>query len=224
MKTRAIAASLIVVILFALGAWYLFSDTFAGTKKEVAMSTSWKLENFGTLQGITKSPTATPKSVVLLMHGYGSNEEDLADLGSALMPESAVVSLRAPMQIGPQAYTWFNTDFNQSPPQANAADATASFDLIQQAILAASEHYHVPLNKFAVMGFSQGAIMTIGLVLAAQNDYGAYVAFSGRTLPDFAKAATEGDPSRYTRRPILVFHGTRDSKLPFTNAERTQEV
>ena len=66
--------------------------------------------------------------------------------------------------------------------------------------------------------------MTIGLVLAGQKDYGAYVAFSGRTLPEFAKAATDGDQSRYQRRPLLIFHGARDSKLPFANAERTQEV
>ena len=130
MKTRAIAASLIVVILFALVAWYLFPRT----EKEAAMPTPWKMQTFGTLQGIAKSPIPHPKSVVMLMHGYGSNEEDLADLGSTLLPESAVVSLRAPMQIGPHAYTWFNTDLNQSPPVANSADAKTSFDQIQQAI------------------------------------------------------------------------------------------
>ena len=202
MKTRAIAVTLIVVILFALVVWYLFPRT----KIQAALPTTWKTETFGTLQGITKSPTANPKSVVVLIHAYGSNEEDLADLGSTLLPESAVVSLMAPMQIGPRAYTWFNTDSSKSPPVANSADAMASFDQVQQAVLAASERYHLPLNKFSIMGFSQGAIMTIGLVLAGQNDYGAYVAFCGRTLPEFAKAATEGDPSSFQRRPLLVFH------------------
>jgi predicted esterase len=82
--------------------------------------------------------------------------------------------------------------------------------LLEETIRNISEAFHVPLDRIAVFGFSQGAIMTVGLALQSTLDLEKYVACSGRTLPEFASPSRTVPSDHISRRAIFVAHVVQD--------------
>ena len=62
---------------------------------------------FGTIHGLAASPIEKPKKALVLLHGVGSNEEDLLGMGSTLAKDRLVVSLRAPLILGQKSFASF---------------------------------------------------------------------------------------------------------------------
>ena len=111
------------------------------------------------------------KPLLVLLHGYGSNEDDLFSL-AGLLPEGFVVaSLRAPMPMGP-GYTWF--------------PLTASIDYSLDAVKLAAEYAlewldGVKANHSSVtlLGFSMGMAMATTMLRYRPADFAAVVGLSG---------------------------------------------
>lgn len=82
----------------------------------------------------------------------------------------------------------------------------------------------IPLEKISVFGFSQGAIMTVGLALTSALNLEKYIAASGRTLPEFAEASKKNPLRDYQLRRVYVTHGVQDSKLPIYLGRDTDKV
>lgn len=165
------------------------------------------------LKGIISSPDKPTKKILILLHGVGANEKGLVEVGEMLAPDSLVVSLRAPLVLGIDSYGWFHVQFGAAGPQHNWQEAESSLLMIEKEILSLAKKYDVPLSNIAVMGFSQGSIMTMGLALRSSLQLGHYLCFSGRTLPEFAQYA-EKHPEISKGRKIFLTHGTYDQKLP----------
>lgn len=172
------------------------------------------------LKGLS-SFTGSKDSLLVLLHGLGSNESDLPRVGEQLSPSGNILSLRAPIPMQADSHAWYNIQFTPTGPIVNWPEAKASLELLENELKALSEQLKIPLNKIWVMGFSQGAIMTLGLALQGSLDLGGYVACSGRILPEFATAAKAKGPLS-AARPLFISHGTKDDTLPIFHAHESR--
>jgi phospholipase/carboxylesterase len=159
----------------------------------------------------TKSPAERPP-LLLLLHGVGSNESDLMGLAPYLDPRFFVISARAPLTLGPGAFGWYHVQFSPQGPSYDPAEAEQGRQAVENFIGEAVSAYGLAPDAVFLMGFSQGAIMSLGVALTKPERVAGVVAMSGRLLPEFAAQAAA--PERLAQKPFLVIHGTRDTVLP----------
>lgn len=158
--------------------------------------------------------------LLVMLHGIGADENDLFPLARHLDPRFRVVTLRAPRnyQIG---YAWFDleirSDGSMRPNTAQAGETLV--DLITWLRGASHRHQSDPRRTF-LLGFSQGAIMSLGVLRAAPELLAGVVALSGSS-PDglFAPGADDGAVARV---PLLIAHGTLDDVLPAEHGRRAR--
>ncbi|UOF02444.1 alpha/beta hydrolase [Bdellovibrio reynosensis] len=181
-------------------------------------------QNFGDLSAITLAPPGNPNGALVLLHGVGSNERNMLELGPILAEDRLIVSLRGPLVLGANAFAWFHVQFTAHGPIHNWDEAKKSLQLIEEALLDLSDKTKIPLEKISIFGFSQGAIMTIGLALQSELPLEKYIASSGRTLPEFAQASEKSPLASYRDRKIFIGHGEYDSKLPVALARNTERI
>lgn len=152
-----------------------------------------------------------PAPLLILLHGVGSNEQDLIGLAPALDPRFFVVSARAPITLGHGSYGWYHVQFNQGGHIIDAEEAEKSRLLILKFTAELVESYNVDPDRVFLMGFSQGCIMSLAAALTAPRRFGGVVGMSGRLLPDIL---TKAAPEKELRGlPVILVHGTQDSVL-----------
>lgn len=179
---------------------------------------------YGKLSAKVLAPASKPSRALVLLHGMGSNEENLLELGQMLTNDRLVISLRAPIRTGRIAFAWFQVDSsNQDRTTShNWPEASSALLEVETALLDIHVKTGVPLNKISLYGFSQGAILTIGLALTSKLQLENYIAASGRTLPEFATAASLKLPVGFKDRKIFVTHGVSDNVLPVELGKATE--
>lgn len=182
-----------------------------------------EMVKFEYLNGIVSLPNNGTTKLIILLHGIGANEKDLLELGEIVAPNSIVVSLQAPIALGSDSYSWFNVEFTPNGPQHNSNEAEKIFQVLEKEILSISKRYNIALANIDIMGFSQGSIMTMGLVLRSHLQLGHYLCFSGRTLPEFAAFAAEF-PDTGKKRKVFLAHGLYDDRLPVNLGRTSKEI
>ena len=160
------------------------------------------------------APSARPP-VLFLLHGYGSNAEDLFDLAPALPPEFLVVSLQAPLTLFPGQYAWFPLDWSSGTPIANPAHVSTARTLVREWIAAFLKDAAVDLERVFLLGFSQGAILS--LAVAPLLTLKGVVALSGR----FPHECAPEDSSLSGLR-VFMGHGEADPVIPIDLARRAR--
>ena len=129
--------------------------------------------------------------LLVLLHGYGSNEQDLMGLMRMLPEEFTYLSVRAPLQAGP-GYSWFPL----------SQDIDFSIESVETSVLALWEFLSQVIGEFSsvtLLGFSQGMAMATSLARYRREAITAVVGLSGFTVeaPDsavFDDAALETNP------------------------------
>lgn len=168
-----------------------------------------------------RTASATPPLLVLL-HGIGGDENDLLRLAPHVDARFRVVSLRAPRRYGP-GYSWFQIDVRANGtirPRADQARA-AVVDLARWLAAAPDRLATDPTHTY-VLGFSQGAMMAVGLVRAHPEQLAGAVVLSGSSAGDvFAVSAPRALVGRV---PIFVGHGTADDVLPIAHGREIREA
>ena len=187
------------------------------------MTNKRELYDSGTLKGIVSIPPQKASTLLIALHGVGSNEKDLISVAEEISPVSIVISLRSPIELSSNAYSWFQVQFTPTGPVHNWNEAKANFALLEKEILYISQKYEIPLSLISVMGFSQGSIMTMGLLLQSSLELGHYLCFSGRTLPEFAAYAL-ANPMTKLKKKLFLAHGTHDSTLPVKFARESKSL
>ena len=157
------------------------------------------------------SKTSLPP-LLLLLHGIGSNEEDLFSLTPYLDQRFLIASARAPVVMGPGSYGWFNIEFT---PQGMAADIDQAKRSLQQLtgfIDELVETYQVDPRYVYLMGFSQGAMMSLAIALTYPKKIAGAVIMSGR----FPSQVLEDrlNLKALKGKSFLVTHGIYDPVLP----------
>lgn len=156
--------------------------------------------------------------LLVLLHGVGSNEQDLFSLCAQLPERYYVLSLRAPHRMAPGAFAWF--DFSIEPGGTRSIDEAqeaASRELLAQALASASQQLEIPPERTVVAGFSQGGIMALSLLLTQPALLRAAMVWHGRLLEQALAALAPADAFR--GRSLWVSHGTHDGVIPLAHAQ-----
>ena len=171
--------------------------------------------------------TAPPKSglakkppLLLLLHGYGANEDDLFSLAPYLDERFLVVSARAPVVLAPMSYAWFNLGFTPQGVSINPEEAESSRLTLRKFIGEIVDAYQCNPNAVYLMGFSQGAMMSLAVALTFPGVAAAVVAMSGRLLPQTLTQIADKDA--LIGLPIFASHGRRDTVLPISHGRDTR--
>ena len=163
--------------------------------------------------------SSTLSPLLLLLHGVGSHEGDLATLLPSLDDRFHILSLRAPITLAPSSYAWFEVGFTPRGPQIQTSQVEASRQLLIEFIRLAALHYPIDPRQVYLFGFSQGAIMSLALSLTRPDLLAGAVALSGRILPELF--SSEGPLAGHVASsqdlkdfPVFLGHGTQDQVLP----------
>jgi len=158
--------------------------------------------------------------LLVMLHGYGSNERDLIMLAPSLDPRLRIVSVRAPQLLAPEMFGWFPIDFT---PTGITADHEAAINVADQftAFLKKMIATLQPAgNKAFLMGFSQGAVMSYMTAFRNPELLHGVAALSGQ-LPD-SRPDAEAMPEGLADLPFLVQHGLFDDVLPIAKGRESE--
>lgn len=169
---------------------------------------------FRTLQ----SPQAPPASLLVLLHGVGGNEENLAALGADAGSDTLVVLPRGPITFAPGAFAWFRVAFSNDGPRIVPSEADASRLALIAFIGQLQQACGIDPARTTIAGFSQGGILSASVALAAPERVGAFAVLAGRILPELEPALAA--PPQLSSLRGYIAHGLHDDKLPVDWAHR----
>lgn len=161
---------------------------------------------------IPKIPSEGKSPCVILLHGLGSDENDLLDFGTRLDPRLVVVSARAPRTVGPGQYAWFKVRFTPAGPVFDAKEAERSRETLIKFIAEVAENYDTDPRRTWVVGFSQGGIMSACVGLTAPESVAGFGMLSGRIPTEITPIMAT--PDRLAKISAFVSHGRQDPRLP----------
>jgi len=165
---------------------------------------------------------ARNEPLVIFLHGFGSNEEDLFGIKDALPSTWTYLSARAPSPVQPSGFRWFTKTPGDGDYDGVTADLQSSAKLIKDFVGKATAKYHTQPDRVFLVGFSQGAIMSYEVALRDPQLVRGIAALSGSVLP-VLKAELKPD-ERLNKLAIFIGHGTLDQALPYASATRANEV
>jgi phospholipase/carboxylesterase len=160
--------------------------------------------------------------LLLLLHGVGSNEADLFGLAPYLDERFLVVSARAPVVMGYGSFGWFNIEFTPAGLVADVAQARASLRQLAVFLDELTDAYSADPRRVYLLGFSQGAMMSLGLMLSHPAKVAGVVAMSGRFPAELLAEVRDADA--LAGLPVLVTHGTHDQVLPVANGRAVRDA
>lgn len=160
---------------------------------------------------------------IILLHGYGSNEEDLFSFATELPNEYYVISARAPYDMMFGSYAWYAINFDADENKfSDLNQARSSRDLIVDFIDECVSKYAIDAEKVTLIGFSQGAILSSAVALSYPEKVKAVVALSGYLNTEIA---TENFlKNNISKLKFFVSHGTVDQVIPIEWARKTKPL
>ena len=165
------------------------------------------------LKYLEQTNADTPNQpLVIFLHGYGSNEQDLFGIKDDLPASYTYLSVRAPITMEEGSYQWFRKK-GEGAYNGETDDLKTSGQVLQDFIAQAAKKYHTEPDKVVLVGFSQGAIMSYEVALRHPEALGGIAALSGRILP-VLKSALKPDEKRQSLA-IFIGHGKEDNRLPY---------
>jgi phospholipase/carboxylesterase len=169
----------------------------------------------------TRPPAAEPQGALVLLHGRGTDENDLFPLIDALDPERRLAgfTLRGPLNLPPGGWHWYRLG---GIPTPDPETFSASFDLVSGWLDSLAEELGVPPERTVIGGFSQGSVMSYALSLGAGRPSPAgVIALSGflPRVPGF-----ELDLESRRGLPVAIGHGTQDPVIPVEFGREAKEL
>ena len=161
-------------------------------------------------------PAASEPWLLVLLHGVGSNEQDLFGLAPHVPAHFHVLSLRAPNAMGPGSYAWFQFGITPAGRVINEAQESASRQQLAQVLASAAQQLGVPAARVVVGGFSQGGIMSLSLLLTQPQLMQGAMVLHSRLLPQVLPLMAPA--SQLQGKQLWVSHGTVDQMIPLANA------
>ncbi|TWO31438.1 phospholipase [Seonamhaeicola sediminis] len=167
-------------------------------------------------------PSSLSKNAPLLimMHGYGSDENDLFSFASELPDELFIISVRAPYPMAPYGNAWYTINFDAERGKWNDKEqAEASRDLIANFIDEATENYPVNKDNVTLLGFSQGSILSYGIAFNYPEKVKNVIALSGYVYHDILPE--DLNKKDYSNLDFYCSHGNVDQVIPVDWARQT---
>ena len=153
-----------------------------------------------------------PGHLVVLLHGYGADGNDLIGLApvlAPLMPDAVFHAPNAPYPCdgNPMGFQWF--PINRLDPASRLAGTRSAAPFVDAFLDDTMAKYGLDESRTVLVGFSQGTMMSLHVGLRRAKQLAGIVGFSGA----FAGAETLKDELK-SRPPVLLVHGDADEMLP----------
>jgi len=158
--------------------------------------------------------------LLIMLHGYGSDENDLFSFASELPEQLFIISVRAPYPIQPYGNAWYAIHFDA--PQGKWSDdeqAKTSRDRIAEFINYACEQYPVDKKKVTLLGFSQGTILSLATALTYPDRIKNVIGLSGYINEHIIDLQTSAS---YKHLNIYTSHGNVDMVIPIQWARQSK--
>jgi phospholipase/carboxylesterase len=172
------------------------------------------------------SQSGQTKSLVILLHGLGSNGQDLISLApywAKDLPDTVFVSPDAPFACDmvppgyPNSYQWFS--LQSRDPQTMLAGVKEAAPILEAFIKEQCEKYGVPPEKCALVGFSQGTMMSLYTAPHYNEELAGVLGFSGALL-----WGAETDDKALKKMPIRLIHGEADDVVAVDSYHMAREI
>ncbi|MCF8496034.1 MAG: phospholipase [Alphaproteobacteria bacterium] len=165
-----------------------------------------------------------PRHLILLLHGLGSNGRDLMSLVPAWadkLPEAVVISPDAPFNcdMAPFGYQWFS--LREWTPESILRGVESAAPILENFITEQRARFNIPAAKTALVGFSQGTMMSLYEGSRYPEKLAGILGYSG------ALVGEEGliqDPDEFRKPPIHLIHGDADTVVPVTAWHHAMEI
>ena len=158
--------------------------------------------------------------LLVLMHGYGSNEKDLFSFAKSVPNEYLIISIRAPYDLGNDRYAWFRMEFSSGERTRNLEDVEKSKQLILNLLDDLQNQYHYDKKKVILSGFSQGAIMSYTIGLTHPEKVYGIGALSGFILDNTQPSSSKS----IQNLKVFISHGIQDPVISIDEARKAKKM
>lgn len=160
--------------------------------------------------------SGTAKQLVVFLHGYGADGNDLISLGrewQSLLPDAAFVSPNAPEPVpGHMGRQWFGLTFRD--PDERWRGVVKARPVLDEFLDAELAKNNLPPSALALVGFSQGTMMALHVGLR-RKALAAIVGYSGVLVtPSNQEGAAKAAEEISVKPPVLLVHGDQDDVIP----------
>ena len=159
--------------------------------------------------------------LLILLHGYGSNEEDLFSFATELPQDHYVISVRAPYDLQPYGHAWYAIHFDADENKfSDNVQAKQSVEIIASFIDEIVKQYPIDTENVTLIGFSQGAILSYATALTYPKKISKVVALSGYLNQEILPEAI--DTKAISHLKFFVSHGSVDQVIPVDWARKAK--
>jgi phospholipase/carboxylesterase len=184
-----------------------------------AQINSENMDSNSTLHYIIResSDSSVKSPLLILLHGHGSNENDLFSLQEQIPVNWTVVSVRGPYKLTENNYRWYDVKMENGKISINIEEEEKSRKQIIELISEITQKYNIDSQKIIVAGFSQGANMAQSLGLGSPDIVAGFGVFSGRFVEEFIPYIHNSSALKNSK--AFISHGSGDNMLPKTYAD-----
>ncbi len=171
------------------------------------------------MYAITRPPRetqTTPPPLLLLLHGFGSNEHDLMGLAPYLDARCTIASVRAVYDLG-FGYAWYYLYGMPGNLQHDDESRARSLEMLTDYVASAPARFGTDPQQVYLLGFSQGAVMSLNVALTAPHLVAGVIALSGY-LDDMVVPRVETEQLHNLH--ALIVHGTLDNLIPVAGSRK----
>ena len=162
-----------------------------------------------------------PQQVIVLCHGYGGDGKDISTLAinwQRFLPEAIFLCPNAPeiCAVNPQGYQWFDLSSDKEElilEKSLAAEAKLN-TFIDQIL----NNFQLEPNNLALVGFSQGCMMSIQIALKKKKQISCLIGYSGKVINQ--KHLSD---NIHSKPKIFLMHGANDTLVPPTHLLEAKE-
>lgn len=170
----------------------------------------------------TKIHNNEKSPLLLLLHGFGADENDLFGLASFMDERFFIASVQAPYALDFGGRAWFELYFQMGQVTGfNAEQFEQSRQMVLEFVDEIVAEHDLDAERGYLCGFSQGSMMSLSAMFSEPEKFAGVIAMSGRAAKEMV---VEENIDKLKDFPILVTHGTLDQVLPIENGRATKEI
>ena len=162
-----------------------------------------------------------PQQVIVLCHGYGGDGKDISTLAinwQRFLPEAIFLCPNAPeiCAVNPQGYQWF--DLSSDKEELILEKSLIAEEKLNTFIDQILNNFQLEPNKLALVGFSQGCMMSIQIALKKKKQISCLIGYSGKVINQ--KHLSD---NIHSKPKIFLMHGANDTLVPPTHLLEAKE-
>lgn len=161
--------------------------------------------------------------LIVILHGYGSDENDLFGFSGELPEEYMIVSAKAPYQLQPYGNAWYAINFDATQGKFNDLEqARSSRDIIINFIEELKQNFNFDHKRITLLGFSQGTILSFAVALSQPQLIKNVVGLSGYI--DTEMLMSNYQSNDFSQLNVYNSHGSVDQVIPVEWARKNKAI